>query len=59
MYPPAVARGVRDRSHDCIAAQEFDDLRAFPDLTLWEWAQANRRLLVTENAREFVPGGRD
>ncbi len=55
MFPSAIAIGVRARSHDCLAAQEDESLRVASDPDLWAWAQAQRRAVVTENAKDFLP----
>lgn len=55
MFPAAVAIGVRARAHDCVAAQEDEELRVATDAEVWAWAQAQQRAVVTEAAKDFLP----
>lgn len=59
MYPAAIAAGLRDRGHDAIAVVERPELRMLPDPELFAAAQAERRIVVTENVRDFVPIAND
>lgn len=55
MYPPALALQIRDRGHDAIAVAERAELRSRPDPAVFEAAQTERRTVVTENIRDYVP----
>jgi len=55
MYSAAVAEGLRKRGHDVVAVQEVPSLRRLADSALFEHAQRDRRAVVTENVRDFMP----
>lgn len=55
MYAPAIAEQLRRRGHDAESVLERDDLIGLPDAALWEAAQTDRRVVVTENVVDFVP----
>ncbi len=59
MYPAAVAEGLRARGHDVVAVVERPELRNLPDDELFAAAQEQRRTVVTENVRDFVPLAND
>lgn len=54
MYPPTIAAGLRRRGVDAVAMTERPELRNMPDPELFAAAQAERRVVVTENIRDFV-----
>lgn len=54
-HDPDVARQLRERGHDVAAVAERDDLRGRPDPDVFAAAIAERRAVVTENARDYVP----
>jgi hypothetical protein len=53
-----IARLLRDRGHDVVAVLERPDLIGTVDDHVWKTAIAERRTVVTENARDFVPATR-
>lgn len=53
-YWPAVAAGLRARGHDAVAVTERIDLRERADPDLFAVAQAEHRVIVTENVPDFV-----
>jgi predicted nuclease of predicted toxin-antitoxin system len=55
MYPGAITTALRDRGHDVVAVQDVPSLREMKDVTLFQYAQAERRALLTENVRDFIP----
>jgi predicted nuclease of predicted toxin-antitoxin system len=55
MYSPAVAERLRDRGHDAVSAQESPELRSAPDVDVFRLMQLERRVIVTNNHRHFVP----
>jgi hypothetical protein len=55
MYRRTIAEGLRRRRHDAVAVTERPELRNLPDPELFAAAQAERRAVVTENIRDFVP----
>lgn len=59
MYPAAIAAGLRRRGVDAVAVTERPELRNMPDPELFTAAQAERRAVVTENVRDFVPIAND
>ncbi|HKG38638.1 MAG TPA: DUF5615 family PIN-like protein [Conexibacter sp.] len=59
MYPPTIAAGLRRRGVDVVAVTERPELRNMPDPDLFAAAQAERRAVVTENVRDFVPIAND
>ncbi len=55
MFPPAVARALRERGHDVVAVKERPELTALSDPELFEIAQREERVIVTENVVDFMP----
>ena len=55
MYPSQVAERLRESNHDALAVVERLDLRRQPDRQVFTAAQQERRAVVTENIRDFVP----
>lgn len=54
MHAPAVAVRLRDRGHDAVAVKERPDLIGLPDEGLLRAATADRRVVVTENVKDFA-----
>lgn len=54
MYPPLFARALRDRGHDAAAVVSHGALAGGSDAALLALATSERRVLVTENARDLV-----
>lgn len=54
LYPPAIARQLRERGHDVIGVQEDAALRGLDDRTLFEEACRQGRAIVTENVGDFL-----
>jgi hypothetical protein len=54
-HPPIIARQLRDRGHDVIAVAEKETLRKLEDRAIWAHALAERRAVVTENVKHFMP----
>ena len=54
-YSPKVARARRERCHDVTTVSERADLRGADNRELLEIAASERRALVTENVRSFLP----
>lgn len=55
MYMPAIAELLRERGHDAESVSERADLRSAPDGVLFDAAQAESRVIVTNNVRDFMP----
>lgn len=55
MYPPALAEQLRRRGHDVDAVTKRAELRHLPDFQVFEAAQRERRAVVTENLRDYIP----
>lgn len=53
-YSPTIAVQLRERGHDVLAVSESRELRELPDEELLRWAQRERRVVVTENVRDFM-----
>ena len=53
-FSPEVARQLRSRGHDVIAARERIELHGLTDRDLLAAAVEERRVLVTENVADFV-----
>jgi predicted nuclease of predicted toxin-antitoxin system len=53
MWPPSIARALRERGHDVIAVAERDDLRSQADEHIFATAQVEGRVIVTENVADF------
>jgi Domain of unknown function (DUF5615) len=54
-FPPDIARRLRERGHDVIAVGERPDLISAEDETLLAVSTAEKRALLTNNVRDFVP----
>ena len=54
MFAPEIARQLRRRGHDVIAAIERADLAPLRDPGLFAAAQADQRAVVTENIPDFL-----
>jgi len=55
MYAPDIAEALRERGRDVASASERDDLRSAADAVIFEAMQAEGRVIVTNNVRDFVP----
>ena len=55
MWPPAIARALRERGHDAVAVAERPDLRGQPDEVIFSEALAESRAIVTENVVDYRP----
>ena len=55
MWPPAIAEALRDRGHQVVAVAERRDLRGRPDQAIFEMAQAEGWVVVTENVVDYRP----
>lgn len=53
-FSPEIARQLRARGRDVIAARERPELHGLSDRELLIHAAADRRVLVTENVADFV-----
>jgi hypothetical protein len=59
MYPPIVAQRLRDEhAADAVSVLERPDLRGRPDSEIFDAAQREQRVIVTENVRDYVPFAR-
>lgn len=54
MYPPALAKMLRDRGHDVLAVAGMPELAGSPDEAVLDAATGDGRCLVTENVRDFA-----
>lgn len=54
-FPPDIAKRLRERDHDVIAVCERPDLISAEDETLLALSTAEKRTLLTNNVRDFVP----
>lgn len=54
-FPPDIARRLREWEHDVIAVGERPDLISAKDETLLAMSTAEKRALLTNNVRDFVP----
>ena len=54
-FPPDIAKRLRERDHDVIAVCERPDLISAEDETLLALSTAEKRALLTNNVRDFVP----
>jgi len=54
MYPTAIADQLRNRGHDVEAVTARPGLRSLTDIDLFASAQAERRVVVTENIADFI-----
>lgn len=55
MYSPTIAETLRARGFDAFSVGERADLRAAPDEVIFETAQSERRVIATNNVRDFAP----
>ena len=55
MWPPAIAEALRDRGHEVVAVAERRELRGMPDEAIFEEAQAECWVIVTENVVDYRP----
>lgn len=53
MIGPRVAESLRHRGLDAIAVAERSDLRSLADEAVLEFAQGQRRIVVTRNVADF------
>lgn len=53
-FSPEIARQLRTRGHDAVAARERPDLRGLTDRDLLAFAGGERRTIVTENVADFA-----
>lgn len=55
MYPPALAKRLRDKGHDVLAALDVEvGLASRSDDDVLVWAARNNRCVVTENVSDFA-----
>lgn len=54
MYSPTIAEQLRRRGHDVLAARALEVLEDLPDDELFAIAQAEGRVVVTENVNHFL-----
>lgn len=55
MYTPEIVEQLQDCGHDAVSAGARPALRSAPDDVLFDVAQAEHRVLVTNNVRDFMP----
>jgi len=55
MYSSAIAEQLSTRGYDALSVSRRADLRALPDRLIFERMQEERRTIVTNNVRHFVP----
>lgn len=55
MWAPAIAEALRDRGHAVVAVAERPDLRGLPDEAIYDVAQADGWVIVTENVVDYRP----
>jgi hypothetical protein len=55
MYSPAIAEGLRALGHDAVSANDRAELLSASDDAILATAQDERRALLTNNVRDFVP----
>lgn len=53
-YSPDIAKQLRKRGHDVVAALDTPELKNQEDPELLRWAIRQRRAVVSENANDFV-----
>ena len=58
-YSAATAQALRRLGHDAVVVVERPELTGLSDRALLAAATAERRMLVTNNVRDFVPLGRE
>jgi hypothetical protein len=55
MYPPALAKRLRDSGHDVVAVLDIEvGLASKSDDDVLAWATRNNRCVVTENVSDFA-----
>jgi hypothetical protein len=54
MYPPSIAEQLRARAHDVTAVTERAELRSLPDAAIFDVAQQECRVIMTENIADFA-----
>jgi predicted nuclease of predicted toxin-antitoxin system len=55
MYPPDLARQLRDAGHDVVAVLDIEvGLASKTDEDVLAWAARNNRCVVTENVADFL-----
>jgi len=55
MYPPALAKRLRDMGHDVLAVLDVEvGLASRSDEDVLAWAARNNRCVVTENVSDFA-----
>jgi hypothetical protein len=54
-YSPKIARELRTRDHDVIAVADRDDLVGLSDDELFRRMTQERRAIMTNNVKDFVP----
>lgn len=55
MFTLAIGRELRVLGHDVVAVKEVDGAAGMDDRQLFEWASQERRVVITENVRDFMP----
>ncbi len=55
MWAPAIAEALRNRGHEVVAVAERPDLRGLPDEAIFAAAEAEGRVIVTENVVDYRP----
>lgn len=55
MWPPAIAEALRNRGHEVVAVAERRDLRGMSDTAIFDAAQAEGWVIVTENVVDYRP----
>ena len=53
-FSPEIARQLRSRGHDVVAARERGELHGLSDRELLAVANAEHRVILTENVADFV-----
>lgn len=54
MYPPVIAERLRSAGHDAVSVIELTDLVGQDDAQVGDFALADNRAVVTENAADFL-----
>ena len=55
MFARDIGEGLRERGRDVASASERADLRSVADAVIFEAMQAEARVIVTNNVRDFMP----
>jgi predicted nuclease of predicted toxin-antitoxin system len=55
MYDPEIAEALRALGHDVVHASERAESKSAGDETIFSIAQDERRVIVTNNVRDFMP----